>query len=171
MYGEYFYVICDYFSTLTKKEIRFEIFLPLAIAILSCCYTFFSSHLNLQYEFITSVMPFIGTLLGLTLAALTILLSNSGIEEKTKEYQTQRKIGGKQISIYRLIVIFYSYLIVVETILCIAFYIASLFPIPVSDVVAAIVNTVFIMIVFHVLLATVRIVTNLYFIAATDRNK
>ena len=45
-------------------------------------------------------MQFIETLLGFTLAVLTLLLSNDHMEEKTKIFVTKRKKRNKTISMY-----------------------------------------------------------------------
>src|SRR5574344_2969083 len=162
IYCEFLYVILDYHSILEKKEKLFEIFLPFLIGIASCIYTIFSK--NIQYQFINGIIPFIGTLLGFTLAALTLLLSNERIEHKTLNYQTKRKVRRKTVSMYKMLVINYSYLIIIETFLCVIYYIASLFQNLTSGIYNEIANSIFIMLVFHVLLGTVRTVTNLYFV-------
>ena len=71
MYLDFLYIPLDYFSVLNKKEIRFEVHIPLAIGIASLCYSSCANQ-NSQYIFIQGVMQFIETLLGFTLAALTL---------------------------------------------------------------------------------------------------
>lgn len=164
MWSEYLYVILAYFDVLKKNEKRFELWIPAVIAILSLIYTFLSGNYTIQLNFIEEVLPFVGTLLGFTLAALTLLLSNNRIEEKTRTFPTERKIRGKDITMYEFLVVLYSYLIICETILCILYYFASLFPIEVSEVNAGVCNTIFIGGVFHVLFVTLRTVSNLYHI-------
>lgn len=119
MWSEYLYVILAYFDVLKKNEKRFELWIPAIIAIISLIYTFISGNDTIQLKFIKEVLPFVGTLLGFTLAALTLLLSNNRIEEKTRNFATERKIRGNTITIYEFLVVLYSYLIVCETILCI----------------------------------------------------
>ena len=63
----------------------------------------------LQLDFIKEIIPFIETLLGFTLAALTLLLSNNRIEEKTRNFPMERKIRGKTITMYQFLVALYSY--------------------------------------------------------------
>lgn len=164
MWSEYLYVILAYFDVLKKNEKQFELWIPAIIAIISLIYTFISGNDTIQLKFIKEALPFVGTLLGFTLAALTLLLSNNRIEEKTRNFATERKIRGNTITIYEFLVILYSYLIVCETILCILYYLASLFPIRVSEVTAGVCNTIFIGGVFHVLFVTLRTVSNLYHI-------
>ena len=95
IYCEFIYIILDYHSILEKKkEKQFEICIPILIGIASFIYTIFIN--NIQYQFINSIISFIGILLGFTLAALTLLLSNERIEQKTLKYQMERKIRGRQ---------------------------------------------------------------------------
>lgn len=164
MYLEFLYIILGYHSSLTKKEKWFDIYIPIGMAMASIVYAVFSNS-DIQYLFIKDVITFIETLLGFTLAALTLLLSNSRMEEKTRSYPTKRTIRGKHISMYELIVVFYSYLIVSETILCVFYYVASLFPTIDIGIMADVFNTIFIIGVFHVLFTTIRTVSNLYFVA------
>ena len=117
MWSEYLYVILAYFDVLKKNEKRFELWIPAIIAIISLIYTFISGNDTIQLKFIKEILPFVGTLLGFTLAALTLLLSNNRIEEKTRNFATKRKIRGGTITMYEFLVVLYSYLIICETIL------------------------------------------------------
>src|SRR5574344_1799694 len=159
IYCEFIYIILDYHSILEKKEKQFEICIPILIGIASFIYTIFIN--NIQYQFINSIISFIGILLGFTLAAFTLLLSNERIEQKTLKYQMERKIRGKTVSLYKMLVINYSYLIIIETFLCIIYYVTLLFQNLTSGIYNDVVNSIFIMLVFHVLFGTVRTITNL----------
>lgn len=155
-----------YFDTQKKNERIFDIYIPAVIAIASIVYSIAYQNNDIQFNFINEVIIFIGTLLGFTLAALTLLLSNNRIEETTRQSSTDnRKIRGKEITMYEYIVILCSHLIVCETILCIIFYVAFLFPIKVNYIIAILSNSIFIFGVFHVLFLTLRTVSNMYFIA------
>lgn len=164
MWCEYLYVILAYFDMLQKSEKRFEIYGPVIIAMTSAIYSFVSCNYVMQFNFVKEIIPFVGTLLGFTLAALTLLLSNNRIEDKTRNFHMERKIRGKTITMYQFLVALYSYLIVCETILCILYYIATLFSIRVSNIMAYIGNTFFIFGFFHVLFSTLRIASNMYHI-------
>lgn len=160
----FLYVILGYASSLTKQERRFDCWVPFIIGILSVCYAMATPR-DVQYEFIKDIIPFIGTLMGFTLATLTLLLSSSNMVTKTKEYPTSRTIRGKKITMYELLVVFFSHLIIMEALLCMVYYIAFLFPVITWEIGSYIGNTVFIMGIFHVLFTTIRTVANMYFIA------
>lgn len=164
MWCEYLYVILAYADMLKKGEKRFEIYIPAIIAITSFIYSLISCNYIVQFDFIKEIIPFIETLLGFTLAALTLLLSNNRIEEKTRNYPMEREIRDKTITMFQFLVVLYSYLIICETILCILYYIATLFPISVNAIIADIGNSFFIWGVFHVLFSTLRTASNMYHI-------
>lgn len=164
MWCEFLYVILAYFEVLKKNEKRYDIFIPAIIAFASFIYTSLSHKDAIQIDFINEVMPFVGTLLGFTLAALTLLLSNTRIEGKTRSFSPKREIHGNTITMYEFLVVLFSYLIVFEAILCILYYAAYLFPIKLNGVVVHICNTIFIGGIFHILFLTLRIASNLYHI-------
>ena len=119
MYLEFLYVILDYFSVLTKKEKRLEWGLPILLGGISL-YLYVGD--SMQYDFIKNIIGFIGVLLGFTLTALTLILSSERIKSNTQKHPTDRKIRRKTISLYRLIVVSFTYLITMESLLCLFFY-------------------------------------------------
>lgn len=163
MYLDFIYVILDYFSTLTKKEKWFEWGIPIFLSVVGgiICVSF---NLPIQYDIIKEIITFLGVLLGFTLASLTLLLSNDKVRTSTQQYSTQRKIRGKAISLYRLIVVSFSYLIIMETLLCTLYYIGKLFSYFYIGQCSIIPNTIFIILAFNTLLSTIRTTTMLYFI-------
>ena len=84
---------------------------------------------------------------------------------------TKRKIRGKNISMFRLIVVSYSYLIILSALLCILFYIASLFPYISIGIWCVIPNTIFIIGIFNILFATIRTISMLYFILTRSKQQ
>jgi len=163
MYFEFIFVIGDYISTLTKRVALYEWGIPVVLGITSGVLSYLKDA-NLLYNVIQSAVPIIATLLGFTLAALTLFLTGNSKIEDTKKYMTEKKVSGKRISLYKLIVISYSYLILIETILCIGYYIGSLFPFIYNIYVCVSLNTIFIVLMLNVLLSTIRSITDLYFV-------
>lgn len=163
MYLEFLFVIVDYFSTLNRRIAIYEwgipIFIGIASGVLSMKY-----NNEVLYNIIQNSVPIIATLLGFTLAALTLFLTGNSKIEEAKKFITKKKISGEPISLYRLIVVSYSYLILIETILCIGFYIASLFPYNNSLYICTISNTIFIIVMFNTFFSTIRSISDLYFI-------
>ena len=163
MYLEFLFVIADYFSTLNKRIAFYEWGIPILLGIASGVLSFIHND-KVLYTIIQSSVPIIATLLGFTLAALTLFLTGNSKIEEAKSYLTDKKISGKTISLYRLVVVNYSYLILVETVLCISFYIASLFPYLSNKYACMVANVIFIIAMFNTLFSTIRSITDLYFI-------
>lgn len=163
MYFEFIFVIGDYISTLTKRVALYEWGIPVVLGITSGVLSYLNDT-NLLYNVIQSAVPIIATLLGFTLAALTLFLTGNSKIEDAKKYMTEKKVSGKRISLYKLIVISYSYLILIETILCIGYYIGFLFPFINNVYVCVGLNTIFIVLMLNVLLSTIRSITDLYFV-------
>lgn len=163
MYLDFLYVILDYFSTLTKSERIFEWGIPSILGVLGAVICLLYNP-QMQYNLIKEIVPFLGTLLGFTLASLTLLLSNDNVKSTTQQCSTERKIRGKTISLYVLVVVSFSYLIIMETILCVLYYMGRLFNDFDFGKWAIIVNAIFIILSFNILLATIRTTTMLYFI-------
>lgn len=163
MYLDFLYVILDYFSTLTKSERIFEWGIPSILGVLGAVICLLDNP-QMQYDLIKEIVPFLGTLLGFTLASLTLLLSNDNVKSTTQQCSTERKIRGKTISLYVLVVVSFSYLIIMETILCVLYYMGRLFNDFDFGKWAIIVNAIFIILSFNILLATIRTTTMLYFI-------
>ena len=161
MYLDFLYVIVDYFSILTKPEKWFEWGIPFFLGgitlVISLCVSS-----QIQYDLI--IVDFLKEAMGFTLASLTIILSNSSVEEATKKYYTEREIRGKKANFYRLLVVSFSYLIIMETILCLLYYIGSLFRGLCLGEAVFVPNTIFIVFAFNILLATIRTTAMLYFI-------
>lgn len=163
MYFEFIFIIGDYISTLTKRVALYEWGIPVVLGITSGVLSYLNDA-NLLYNVIQSAVPIIATLLGFTLAALTLFLTGNSKIEDAKKYMTEKKVSGKRISLYKLIVISYSYLILIDTILCIGYYIGILFPFIYNIYVCVGLNTIFIVLMLNVFLSTIRSITDLYFV-------
>ena len=150
-------------NKVTKRVAIYEWGIPVVLGITSGILSYLNEA-NLLYDVIQSAVPIIATLLGFTLAALTLFLTGNSKIEEAKKYMTEKKVSGKRISLYKLIVISYSYLILIETILCIGYYIGILFPFISNMYVCVGINTIFIVLMLNVLFSTIRSITDLYFV-------
>ncbi len=162
MYLEFLYIFIDYLVILKKRVLFFEWGLPAIIGVV-CMVLSYGFCINSQYAIIDKSFGYVGTLLGFTLAALTLLLSIDKMKE-AKEYKIDRIIHNRQATLYDLIIISYTYLIVVEGILCLSFFIARMFDFLYIEKIAIALNAIYIVLLFNVLLATIRTITDMYFI-------
>lgn len=166
MYLDFLYVILDYLSTLTKKEKRFEWGIPIILGLIGAAICLYINP-RMQYDLIKEIIAFLGILLGFTLASLTLILSNDNVKSTTQQYSTERKIRGKIISLYKLVVVSFSYLIIMETLLCVFYYIGRIFNDFYFEKWATIPNTIFLILSFNILMSTIRTTTMLYFIVVS----
>lgn len=169
MYLEYLILIFDYFKTISKKNFLFEVITPLILGIgIACVFYFYPSWLNTS-RFVDNSINIIGVLLGFTLAIVTFFVAsdNSNIE-KTKNYFTEYYIGTRKVSLYRLLIINYSYLIIIEAFICIGFLIGGLFYFSLPFVFQILMKGIYIILVLHVFLLTIRSITDLYLVLTKE---
>lgn len=167
MYLEFLLVISDYFKTLDKRTLLYEWFIPFLLGVF-CFVPSLLYNTDFLYNIISKSIDFVATLLGFTLATLTLLLSSDKLNA-TKQYITNTKIGGKQISLYRKIIISYTYLIIIEALLCVTFFLCAIFPYVYIPIPAKILNSIYIVILLHILLVTIRTITELYFVLSKEQ--
>ncbi len=89
MYREYLLNISDYFSLLSKQEVRFEFVVPIIIGVAAFIHSFYELCL---YDVVVEIVQVLEILLGFALAALALfvtmntekvnLLKNNIIEKK-----------------------------------------------------------------------------------------
>lgn len=166
---KFLYIPLDYISVLTKKELFVDVFLPIVLGFGSIFVDNDTSTLiSDQYKCISAVQPLLHVLLGFTLAALTLLLSNGKMESDTRNYLTKRKVRGRYVSVYRYIVIQFSYLIICVCMECLLFYLSSILPTAFNEYCASIVNAFSISFVIHIFVVTLRTISNLYLIVIRE---
>lgn len=162
MHAEFILIFIDYFSIQKKKVLLFEWIIPAIIGGL-CLVLSFVFNIDRQYVIIEKSLGYIGSLLGFTMAALTLLISNNKIND-VSGYKVGRVIHKREATLYDIVVASYTYLIVLEGILCISFFIAQLFNFLYFRNIAVILNSIYIVLLFNVLLVTIRIISDMYFI-------
>lgn len=162
MHTEFILIFIDYFSIQKKKVLLFEWIIPAIIGVL-CLVLSFVFNIDKQYMIIEKSLGYIGSLLGFTMAALTLLISNNKIKD-VSEYKVERVFHNREATLYDIVVASYTYLIVLEGILCISFFVAQLLNFLYFRNIAVILNSIYIVLLFNVLLVTIRIISDMYFI-------
>lgn len=164
---EWILLLLDYFRTLKIRNYLFEWSLPQIFA--EAIFI-----VNIQNENITKAMQvmssnaisLLGVLIGFSIAVITLLTAtqSSNIEE-IKKRLTRYSIGNKQLSLFDLLLINYTYSIIIEIFLAIVNIIILNTPVEMfSSLTCNIVNSINIMFITHILLLTVRNITNFYFV-------
>lgn len=162
-------IIPDFIST-RQKLITFN---SILILLLSLCAVIFS-YLDLVNvcEIIDGCNTFICSLLGFTLASFTVFLSNESKIKEMKSFKTEKEIGNKKISLYKLVCVDFSFLLYVETIMCILYFVSKLFNplccVHIPKLVADIFNGIYILMFFSCIIMTINTIKDMYNIASKD---
>jgi len=170
MYFEFLFIIFDYFKTINNKIFCFEWGIPLILGSCSLLLSFFMPQYIMVNEFIKESIAILGVLLGFTLTAITLFVSSENNQIKNaKEYITEYSIGSKKITLYRLLIVNYSYLITVEALLCISYFIGKLFSPICNNNVGIVLNSIYVIGVCHILFLTIRSITDLYLTLTSNK--
>lgn len=167
MYLEFVYIVLDYFRTLDKKIVIYEIITPIIIAIIEVVILNSNCVSKFANQIISNIITIIGILLGFSITLTTILTTSSSRSiESIKKHYTDAKIGGKKITLFQVLLSNFTYSIIIESILLIVLvtYPIIIYNFNLSKLTKyigfAIANGIFI----HILLVNMRNLTNLYFI-------
>ena len=103
---EFILIIYDYFVILKKRILFFEWGIP-SVAGVVCLILSFGFGIDSQYGIIEKSFGYVSTLLGFTLAALTLLLSSEKMEE-AREYKIESVLHNRKATLYELVVVSYT---------------------------------------------------------------
>jgi len=170
MYLEFALIIADYYKTLNKKIFFYEWGFPFILTFL-CVYLGCIFDFEIFLSFKESSINIIGVLLGFSIAIITIITTGSGKNiDSIKEYETEVKINNKKISLYRLFLINFSYSVILEIILIISCLIMPLLNriMLFNFNIKLLFYSIMVFIVLHILLLTLRNITDFYLIITRD---
>jgi hypothetical protein len=167
MYLEFIYPVLDYFKVLKKKNFFFEWAFPLFVSIVFVC---FVEH-KLFIEFKKHSIDIVGILLGFSIAIITILVTGGGTSiEEIKAFDTGIKINQTKISLYRLLLINYTYIIIIEVLIIVcslllpfALQICGVFNLEHTNTLIFF-NGVYFFFVVHIFLVCIRNITDFYLV-------
>ena len=124
MYIEFFFLINDYLKTVTKRIFTFEWLLPFILSVLIFYLLFTGKSTSVTETFKNNSINLLGILVGFSITIITILTTGQSKNlEEIKKIKTETKINGKLISVYRMLLINFTYSVVVEVFLIIIFLI------------------------------------------------
>jgi hypothetical protein len=167
MYLEFLLLFIDYIKTVNKRIFIYEIVFPLIIGLA----VFFLLRTGHQVSscagFRDSSLTLLGVLAGFSITIITILTtSQSKNIDAIKLNITDFKIGGKKISLFRLLLVNFTYSVVLEIILIIINLLAPLIidNFNVSLNIKIIGFSIVVFFIIHILLLTIRNLTDFYMI-------
>ena len=155
MYREFYFLIEVYFRVLNKKEAIYEIGIPILIATIS-----FVFNVTINKDLMLSIINIMPIIFGFAIVTIALLSKSENTNLKlTKNYFLDKKIFGKDLTLYKKL-------------LTLFFYIAF---IAMLELTISILTITFewynktssffnLLLIFHLLLVTIRNITNLFFI-------
>lgn len=173
MYIEFLLIVFDYFKTLKKKSvIVYEWFFPFILTI-GCVYIADVKNTELFNSFKESSINVIGVLLGFSIAVITILTTGSGDNlDGIRRQETGITIKNRVIMLYDLLLINFTYSVVLEVVLII-----SCLTIPLMNQVfefsfdvKLFFYSIMVFLVLHILLLNLRNITDFYLIVSRPIN-
>lgn len=148
----------------------FEWFVPFIVMVLiiflNICNSF---NVEIFIKFKESSLNILGVLLGISIAIITILVTGGGKNlEQIRNVKTPVKINNKQISLYELLLINFSYTIVVEIFVILSSLVLPLFTkfILFPDTIKILLYGFLVFLTIQILLITIRNITDFYLIVS-----
>ena len=170
MYLEFLILIYDYFKSLNKRNVMFEWVVPFVIIALVILLNICNNYsFEIFFKFKESSLNILGVLLGISIAIITILVTGGGKNlEQIRNVKTPVKINNKQVSLYELLLINFSYTIVIEIFVILSCLILPLFTkfILFSNEIKITLYGFLVFLTIQILLITIRNITDFYLIVS-----
>lgn len=117
LYLEFLMPVKDYVSTIKKEELVFEWGIPFLLSFLAYLYLLKG---GIQYQnninkLNSEILSTLSVLLGFSMASVTLLVTSSSTSiEALKRKNSERRIGQKSVKMYQLILITFTFLMLIE---------------------------------------------------------
>ncbi len=173
LYGEWLIPIVDYYRTVKRNEVNYEIVIPLIVAFLATLFYHNNASLHPALMKLRDIMPnALAILIGFSITCITILLtSNNANIEKIKQSKTDREIDRKKITIYQWVFIMFVYVLIVQIFLLLfVFFVAFALRLYNEKAFMAALLFCEVYLTLHILLLLIRNITNFYFIFFKHQN-
>lgn len=174
MYLEFLLLIADYFRTVSKRIFFFEWLFPFLIGVGIFALLFFGTSTSATIVFKDNAINLLGILVGFSITIITILTTGQGqnlVEIKNKE--TKIKINKEKITLFRLLLINFTYSVIIEVGLIIVCLIYPLFVenIGINKNLKYIGFSILVFLILHIMLLTIRNLTDFYLILIKPTKK
>ena len=103
LFMEWLFPVFDYYSSLRKSERRFEILLPLLVAMVSSAVYVKIGKVSIALDALAELLPTaVSILIGFTVMLITLLLTTDSDQiSKLKTEITENRVRGKKITLYQ----------------------------------------------------------------------
>lgn len=166
IYTEWLRPILDYYVTIKKNEVAFEILIPGVVAIVAAFLYSQANKVESALRALSDLLPTaISILIGFTIMLITLLLTSSGENiERIKRIKTDKKINNTNISLYQGLHIQFSHSLFSEIILLLlVFFYLFLLGLGWNVAVGPFFLAIETFLTMNILLSILRGITNLYF--------
>jgi hypothetical protein len=174
MYLEFLLLIADYFRTISKRVFIFEWLLPFIIGIGIFLLLYFGSTTSATIVFKDNAINLLGILVGFSITIITILTTGQGQNlDEIKNKKTNIKINKEQITLFRLLLINFTYSVIIEVGLII---VCLIYPLLIENIkfnqnLKYIGFSVLVFLILHIMLLTMRNLTDFYLILVKPAKK
>jgi hypothetical protein len=174
MYLEFLLLIADYFRTLSKRVFFFEWLLPFIIGIGIFLLLFFGSTTSATIVFKDNAINLLGILVGFSITIITILTTGQGQNlDEIKNKKTNIKINKENITLFRLLLINFTYSVIVEVGLII---VCLIYPLLIENIkfnqnLKYVGFSILVFLILHIMLLTMRNLTDFYLILVIPPKK
>jgi len=176
IYLEFLIPIKDYLTTLKIREAIFDWLIPLIITLLAYIFILRGSQYTESLKQLNGyIISLLGILIGFSITSVTLLVTSSSknIEELQETVASQRKIAGQKINLYQLILINFTFVLMVEVFTLAINLIYALIDAASSKAtnfwVFFCVANIFLL--SNIILLSIRNTTNIYFVFLFNKNK
>lgn len=166
VYMEWIVPVIDYYRSIRKNEVVFEVLAPLSIAVMCTIIYLCKEKLILALDKMADLLPTaISILIGFTAMLITLLLTSSGESiNKLKEAETGKKLYQKPVSLFQGLHIQFSHSLFSEiALLLIIFFYLFLQGLGVPILVGVVFLIIEIYLTLNILLSILRGITSIYF--------
>lgn len=172
MYLDFLILISDYFKTLTKRVVIYEWIIPLLIGLGTFFLFYFKGAPTITDNFNNNVIRLLAVLVGFSITIITILTTgHSRNLEEIKAKKTKIVISKEPISLFRLLVINFTYSVIVEVslILVCLLYPFILDKIELPYLTKYVGFSIVMILIVHILLLTIRNLTDFCLIITKEQ--
>ena len=167
MYLEFLLLIADYFRTVSKRIFFFEWLFPFIVGIAIFLLLLFGSSTSATIVFKDNAINLLGILVGFSITVITILTTGQGQNlDEIKEKKTKIKINNELITLFRLLLINFTYSVIIEVALII---ICLIYPLIIDNIkinanIKYVGFSILVFLILHIMLLTMRNLTDFYLI-------
>lgn len=163
MYLDFLILISDYYKTVDRRVFIYEWGIPFFIAIFILVLLFFNGTTSSYQTYNTNLVRLFAVLVGFSITIITILTTGQSKNlEEIKKNIIDVRINGKKISLFRFLIINFTYTVIIEILLIIFCLISPIIieNISLRNEIKYIGFSILVALTLHVLLLTIRNLTD-----------